>query len=405
MSAQSATEFAGTRADWLHQQTSEVQILLYACRVTNRAGCSDHLAALLKGPVNYKTLHALAKRHCLVESLNWLLGASWLSLPKELLQELRDYGSASARRNAELLRELIAITNAAATQSIPLLHIKGPTLALVAYHDPGIRHCGDLDIVTLAQYVPALLETLRKRGYRPTVVESFRKATWEDLARKELLELGSEIALKHPDTGILADIHWRLMKDSTLSISEERVWNSVVVLKDGAGEFNILSPPLNFLYLAMHAAKHGWCNLRWIADLACLMSNDLFDYDGLVQLGRQTGYNKLVLFSLHLASYCPGTELPEHIEQIIAKESKIIRKARAVIDRVVHGRGLPDLEARFLMISLQDNPLAIIRMVAAELFEPTVRDWEYAGLPVGRSPLMGQLRLVDRYLLKRRRRS
>lgn len=402
MSAQSVTEAARSRMDWLHRQTPEVQILLYACRVTNRAVHSEHLCALTTGPVNFEALLALAKKHRMLESLFWLLGASWLTLPAELSAQLRASSSNSARLNAGLLRELIEITNAAAKQSISLLHVKGPTLALLAYHDAGLRHCGDLDILVRKEQLREFQDLLRKRGYCPTVIESTRKATWEDLNCAEVLEVGSEITLTHPDSGIAVDLHWRLMKESTFLLGEDSIWDSKVQLKHGGIGFNVPSPPTNFLYLAMHAAKHGWTKLRWIADLASLTANDDFDYDQLIEFGRSAGYHRFVLFALLIVSYCPGVEVPERICELLAKETKLQAKASALMDKVLYGSGLGDTPARLLLVSLQDNPLAAARMIGAELFEPTLRDWEYLRLPVPLLPLSRQLRLVSRYLLKRR---
>ncbi|MBY0546259.1 MAG: nucleotidyltransferase family protein [Candidatus Obscuribacterales bacterium] len=388
--------------DWLHQQTPEVQILLYACRVTNRAVHSEHLRALTKAQVNYETLFSLAKKHRMLESLSWLLGAPWLTLPAEVSMRLRGSSSSSARLNADLFRELIAITNAAASQAISLLHVKGPTLALLAYHDTGLRHCGDLDVLVRKEQLREFQDLLRKRGYCPTVIESAKKATWEDLACKEVLEVGSEMTLVHPGSGIAVDLHWRLMKESTFSIGDDSVWDSMVQLKHGGIEFNVPSAPTNFLYLAMHAAKHGWTKLRWIADLASLTANDDFDYDRLIEFARKAGYYRFVLFVLQVVSCCPGVEIPERICELLAKETKLQAKASALMDKVLNGSGLGDTPARLLLVSLQDNPLAAARMIGAELFEPTLRDWEYLRLPVPLLPLSRQLRLVSRYLLKRR---
>lgn len=403
MNAKLVNELARTRVDWLHQQTPEAQLLLYSCRVTNRAVRSDHLAALIKGPVNYETLISLAKRHRVLESLSWLLGAPWITLPAELSAQLRASSSNTARLNAALLRELSEITNAAAKQSISLLHVKGPTLALLAYHDSGLRHCGDLDVLVRREQMRAMQDMLRKRGYCPTVIETVHRATWEDLACKEVLEVGSEITLQHPDSGIAIDLHWQLMKKSTFSIPEEWIWNSMVQLEHGGIEFNVLAPPLNFLYLAMHAAKHGWTKLRWIADLSSLIAIDDYDYDQLVEFGREAGYYRFLLFSLLVVSHCPGVELPERICGLIAKEEKLQKNASAVMEKLLRQGGLSDSEARWLLLSLQDTPLAAARMTAAELFEPTLRDWEYLRLPIALLPISRLVRLVSRYLLKRRR--
>lgn len=246
-----------------------------------------------------------------------------------------------------------------------------------------------------------LQEMLKDRGYCPTLIENFRQATWEDLDCKEVLEVGSEITLKNPDSNITVDLHWRLMKESTFTITDEMIWNSMVQLKHGGIEFNVLAPPLNFLYLAMHAAKHGWTKLRWIADLATLTANDDFDYDRLVEFGRKTGYYRFVLFVLLLVSYCPGVELPSRICELIANEKKLQTEASAIMDKVLRG-GLSDSDARWFLVSLQDTPLAATRMIAAELFEPTLRDWEYLRLPIALLPMARQWRLINKYVLKKR---
>ncbi len=339
----------------------------------------------------------------MLPSLNWVLGSNISAIP----EHLRTIAIATARRNLQLMQELCALTSLAESQSIPLIHLKGPSLALSAYGDVALRHIGDLDILVREKHVNDMLSILQSRNYLPTFIEHVRKASWAELRRKEVLRTGCEITLQHPETKILVDLHWRLMKPSNFSVKPERIWTSDTTCNYLSHELQVLDPALNFLYLARHAAKHGWSSLKWIADLVAVMESPGFNYDALLELAAASGYLRFALFALCLASYCPGTSLPEPISRKIAQHGDLAKQVTWLLDLMfpeasLEGRLLSDIQAHYFMCSLEDSPLAGLTLFTRDLLEPTLRDWEYLPLPIPLLPLVRQLRLANRYIFQRK---
>lgn len=384
----------------------EHQLLLLAARCANSAEFPQEYERLLKAPIDWLLLMQAARKHRLVEMLYWTLRRqNKLAIPESLRTKMTTAASATAVVNKHLLTEVVRISKIASKAEIPLIHMKGPTLAVNVYGDSSLRHPGDLDVLIPREHMAQMLNLLKTEEYRPTVIESNKPATWEILHKEEVLALGWAVTLRQDQRLISVDLHWRLMKDAVLSVPTADTWNARSSFDYQGNQIPIFEPSMNFLYLARHAAKHGWTHLRWVADLIALTDSAGFDFDELLAFATKHRYRRFVLFALELVRRCPGTKVPDALASAIEADPVIRQQSDFIWQRLfVDKRNLTANECRDHLSALEDDRIRAMSLYADALLIPTLRDWER--MPIAKSLfgiyyLLRPLRLFLDYVLPR----
>lgn len=379
----------------------EYQLLLFAARGGNSAEFPAELERLLSEPIDWTVLLRIAKKHRLLEMLYWTLRKRNGTIPEEFLSKLSKASSFTAKINDRLLTEIVSITKIANQAQIPLIHMKGAALAASVYSESWLRHHGDLDILVPLEHFAQMLDLLKGEQYEPTVIETKKKATWETLHRAEVRALGWAVTVRHRRKLIAIDLHWRLMKNSVLSIPIADAWKYRSSFDYRGTQISVFEPSINFLYLARHAAKHGWTHLRWIADLVALTESREFDVEAALQFATKYRYRRFALFAFELVRRCPGTRLPDSLVAAIEADPVVGQQADFVWQRLfIEERGLNEKDSLAHLSAMEDGPMRAMYIYADALASPTLRDWEQSPLT---SPffsifyILRPLRLLMRY--------
>lgn len=105
----------------------------------------------------------------------------------------------------------------------------------------------------------------------------------------------------------------------------EREWLEEIWKDAGRRSFHgvaafTLSADWEFLYLAVHAAKHGWVSLKWFLDLDRLCSRGMVDWERVSAKAQRLGWEGAVRSSLSACVslfdtpvnpvFCPKTQPP-----------------------------------------------------------------------------------------------
>jgi hypothetical protein len=113
----------------------------------------------------------------------------------------------------------------------------------------------------------------------------------------------------------------------------ERVWHSAVPLEGGGRGLLVLSPPFQFLHLAVHALKHSFSRLIWLVDLA-LVTRQL-DWDELLEIARETGTMRPLTYALSSLESCLSWDIPSEVRGHLPTLNRI---ERLFLDRVKNRR-------------------------------------------------------------------
>jgi hypothetical protein len=242
-----------------------------------------------------------------------LLGA----LPASFADGLRGLHRESSLTHFTLLSEYRRLADLFREQGIPAVPLKGAALFTTLYGQPGQRPMQDMDWLVREEDFPAAEGALRSAGYRPPPALDIEGA------RKKHFHL----AMVHAGSGLRVELHRNLTDDHLLPREFlEGIWRRV----EGPGDDGTfrLDRTTEFVYLALHAFKHGFLNsavlrreglrdlvydplsgnrLVWFLDLHRLMSRspgvDPGEADG---LARQWGCGDALYSSVALASHVFG---------------------------------------------------------------------------------------------------
>jgi hypothetical protein len=147
---------------------------------------------------------------------------------------------------------------------VPVIPLKGVTLANSLFGDAAYRVCSDIDILVRPEDALRARRLLLARGYTsPFSEDFFAHHQFRTSADCPLLPIVDEPACPY-----LSEIHWTLLQHSSRDAEAlDEVWSQARP-KDffGVRAYD-LAREWQFLYLAEHAAYHKWDRLKWLADL------------------------------------------------------------------------------------------------------------------------------------------
>lgn len=230
---------------------------------------------------------------------------------------------ARERRLAALHRtaRLAAVSSALSAAGIRHLGIKGPVLAQQLYGDVAARDSKDIDLLIDPAGVVQAAAVLRLTGFEEVMTHAQAS---ERFANKHLTFTGH---------GIEIEMHTRLLDiDTLLSLSFEALWSRRAMVMLGSVAVPALSSVDTLLYLCAHGSQHLWFRLKWLEDIARIVSLAATDtYPTIVgdaiRAARTTGAEATVvgavqlidqIFDISAASPIPGTRASRRIVRLSA---------------------------------------------------------------------------------------
>ena len=235
--------------------------------------------------------------------------SAWLGdvgAPPEVAAAIRERARRNAMDDLRMMafhREVFAALAGAGVEGIVL---KGVTVAVDAYGDPGARSPGDLDILVRPASVPRAVAALRSTG--------LDWYDWGDPNRVpvELAPIGSltrlpvarDVALSRD--GLKAELHWRLfLNERLMPVDPDWITAPRLVQVQGT-EVPGLPVAAQWTYLLVHGAIHLWSRMKWLADVPALAVRrpELVSVDGL--RSTEPGYRRSIAVGLRVAEAAFG---------------------------------------------------------------------------------------------------
>jgi hypothetical protein len=235
-----------------YEISPEFSLVAECCR---RTFAEAEPAYNVPGIVDWARFVRTARFHR-VQGLVWKAIASLdLQIPDEALRTLSADAAAIAADNLQ---------TAFGRAGLPLLFVKGLTLAMLAYGTIATKSGVDIDILVDRQHLAPATELLREQGYRLVHPATMDKLpTWHDL-RKESTWI-------RPDRSLQIDLHTRL-PDNPMIIPTVGVASRKQTVEVASGiRLPTLARDELFAYLAVHGASSAWFRLKWITDFSALI--------------------------------------------------------------------------------------------------------------------------------------
>src|SRR5258708_1868061 len=231
---------------------SEDKILICVARPSLDVARANRLRQLLQCDLDWQYLMATTHRHFLIPLLYYHVNSvDSLAVPQQARSQLQDENHENSKSNLFLAGELLKLLEFLSANGIYAIPFKGPTLALWAYGDVGLRQFGDLDILLRKQDVLRIKELLIGRGFKPTPeVTNTQQAA--------LLRFDCSYNFDN-GRGVVLDVHWDCVpRYFSVELETNQLWDRLEPITIGRKPVLTLSVEDLLLILCVHGFTHLW---------------------------------------------------------------------------------------------------------------------------------------------------
>ena len=359
--------------------TPQYRLALLLARGNFSAEVARRAAERIHAGVKWDGFLESARTHGLIPLLYHRLKAlEFCDVPPHVRRQLTDTFGANAIRNLLLSQELVRVLIQLDTAGVCVIPLKGISLAESLYGDNALRVVADLDILIRPERLETTLHVLQSSGYETR------------LDRSRFIELlaryGKDCELMREDARMAypLQVHCGLIwggPPESAALAE--LWSGAVPRAFHGAPAFALAPEWEFLYLAVHAARHRFYPLKWLVDLDWLVARGDVDWVKVENMARRLGWGETVQSCFAACEALIQTPVPEPF----AKPHD--RCARFHVSRP--GPLTVPSEALFCL-RLLPKLSQRLQYLAIRLFVPTSADREFVALPSSLFFLYGVLR-------------
>jgi hypothetical protein len=242
-----------------------------------------------------------------------LAAVEGLCLPPRIREELRDRQRAQAIFALRLTSALFCVLDSLAAAVIETLVIKGPVLSWRCYGDPAARQYSDVDLIVRTKDIQRTTEIMMELGYQPRI----------PLEAVAAGKIPGEYVFRHRDSDVLVEFH----TEHTFRYYPRRLPIDRIFGRKSCAEFDqhrvpALSREDELILVCVHAAKHLWERLAWVADVAALVTrNTELQWGNVFAAAGEVGAERMLRVGLRLAAEMLG--LPHSPEVMVYVNSDI----------------------------------------------------------------------------------
>jgi hypothetical protein len=218
--------------------------------------------------IDWRYFQRIVKRQRVFGLVYNALLAAGIDVPSDVAQELGAHAQQIARQNLLMAAETVRLQRAFDAAGIPVLALKGVSLAKLAYGSLKLKHGRDIDLLVPADRAEAALQLLEHNGYALVLPAKQLSAA----QRRAVVRYGKEVEFVHRGNKMHVELQWRVTSNPLLlqGVDAHSPTQSVA-FSDGVNIRTLAEDDL-FAYLCAHGAHHDWSRLKWLADLNALIT-------------------------------------------------------------------------------------------------------------------------------------
>lgn len=298
--------------------------------------------ASLPSAIDWHAFQRLALAHKVAPLALHCLANDGYPAPQAVIDGLRRNCAIAVGRNLQLTQELIRLAQLFEGRKIPVLPVKGPVLAQALHQNLALRPSNDLDLLVRPRDLAAACRLLEDLGFRN---EFAHWPAWRHRAYG--MASGHHYGYEDARRGLRVELHWRLSPGKLAwPLETEEFW-----ARQGqhmlAGTPVRCPPPEDLLLiLCIHGARHWWCQLGLLCDVAALLRRyPELDWEAATARARAIGGRRALHLGLLLTQQVLGVELPPPIRAAAEADRtahSLARDARRMLSSGI------DLEAELL---------------------------------------------------------
>ena len=374
---------------------SEFQLALACARWPQTDLDQSEIRRLASRSLNWEWFERIIQRNQIVPlAYHNLREALPDKCPAEVFDSLRERAMGQVSRSMSQAAELVRITESLKSAGVESVALKGVSLSAAAYGNCALRSPGDIDLLVSASDVFDVERILADLGY----ARHEPRAELTPKRLKHYLRYHKHFTYFSEAKALPVELHWRLF--DRISFSEEAAeFPPTMPVSLGCGVVSTLSRSELFLYLCVHGAIHGWTVLKWLADIAALLSGMTTDDFGLIAtLASQRGLMAELLAAVMLVDHFLAVEPPNFeppresnpaVERIVGMAKRLLTAKGYCLE--IHQ--LPRFAMIFYELRLRSSYRYRSEGIWRALFYPA--DWYLIGLPDALFPLYAAVRPVS----------
>ncbi|MDB4882305.1 MAG: hypothetical protein JWL95_1071, partial [Gemmatimonadetes bacterium] len=288
-----------------------------------------------------------------------------------------------------LLSEVLAALEDAGVEALPY---KGPVLSLQLYGDAALRSSVDLDLVVRRDSYAVARKALLGVGLAPRTGHSARQ-------ERTLFRWLGHASFGH-GTESFIELHWRFAPlQFPFALSPEQALARAEPVRLGGRLVPAMATDDLVATLAMHAARHLYERLEWLAGITRLLIDHRDDASALLAHAERLGARRTLLVTAGVSMRVLDAPLGATWRRALEADRESDRLATSMCDLVrdgwragamqPSGAALQRLTARML-----DSRADRLRSLVRAALLPTEREWEAIELPDSLTPLYHAVRPI-----------
>lgn len=300
--------------------------------------------------IDWGYFQRIVKRQRVIGLVYNALSAAGSDVPSTIAQQLQAGAQNIGRQNLILAAETIRLQRAFDAAQIPVIVLKGASLAQLAYGSLSLKHSKDIDLLIAPDRAQEGLQLLERQGYalqQPA-------AHLSEAQRQTAVQYGDEFALVHGRSRAQVELRWRLTENPLL-LTDVGVFSPTIEFPlSGGASVRTLSEKDMFAYLCAHGAGHGWSRLKWLADLNALMAQKTeADIERLYRHAQGKGTGRCAGQALLLCHRLLNLSLPPRLKDELQSNRRLEKLVAIAMDAMIG----PDAETE-----LEDRPFGSTRV-------------------------------------------
>jgi len=247
--------------------------------------------------LNPSTLELLAPHGVLAAIAPSALSSTVLETKSKAM--LRQWAALGALRAEQNRRSWTLALDALDRAGVPVVPLKGRSLAIRLYGNPAMRVSGDVDVLVSDSKYEAARDALIAAGFQaPDNVE-------ERFYRRE----HHHVVLAAPSGMPPIELHFKLSSAIGQAIPADELLARSRVEDVGGKRVRVLSPEDEFVYLCVHAAVQAFTPLQLLVDLK-LLAKQTIDWERALQRAREWHVEVSFATALELTRHWTGLAAP-----------------------------------------------------------------------------------------------
>lgn len=323
----------GKGSEGVRKLPSEFDLAVACCKWPPSEERDRHVADASIS-IDWTLFQDVVKRHRIGGVVWHALRHANVEIPADIGFALSDRAARIPVQNLRVVAESVRLQQQFADRNVPLLFLKGVTLGAIAYGTLTLKMGWDVDILVPFADLEESADLLIGMGYSPLTPSNRHDVSrWHG---------GCKESVWYNKSGnIYVELHTALVDNSTLLHALDAFSSPPQLVEVSPG---VILPTLGrdelFAYLCVHGASSNWFRLKWIADVAALLSSaDAGEVERLYSRSQSLGAGRAAAQALLLCTSLFKTNLPEGLRDELHSDRVNLHLERSAL-RTMAGRSL-----------------------------------------------------------------